>query len=121
MSTIYTQERLFTGVPSNLVRAIKEVFAAGMQLSVDQLPDNAIIPVTLLAAYGELADLPIVDDYRALLSRAREVLKEGSDHPEQFMVSSICIMASRGQTCALGSFVTVGIDELFEDLIGRYL
>lgn len=117
----YTQERLFWGVDSDTVKALKEVWKEGEQLATEAIPDEAIACVAMLAAYAKKQSLELVDDYDALLQRCRDGMDAHTlHHPDLFFVSCTCLLALRGDEPTIGSFEQIGITEHYEDLIGRY-
>lgn len=120
--TRFTQERLFWGIDEETVDALKTTWKNGEALAVAALPLNTLCAVTLLSAWAHKQDMDIVDDYEELIKTVRASLVDpGLHHPELFFVSATCILDARGEQPTIGGFEQIGVPDLFEDLIGRYM
>lgn len=117
--TRYTQERLFWGIDDETVDELKALWKEGDQLATEAIPEEAICCVILLAAYVRRMEIALVDDYPALLQRARTALDAGTlHHPDLFFVSCTWHLYQRGAEPTIGGFTQIGIPELYEALIG---
>jgi hypothetical protein len=115
----YTVDRLLSSCSAKLAKQLKALWAEGGRLSADKVPRDALVPVVILAAWGQKQGIEVVDDYDALLEKMRAAFAEGGvHHPDSFFASSICIMAQRGQELSLGGFTSIGIPEIYEELFG---
>jgi hypothetical protein len=119
--TSYTVERFLSSCQPKLAKSLKALWAEGGQLAAAKVPESAIVPVIIIAAYGKKQDIELVDDYDALLEAFRELTKGGAcfQHPDTFFASSICIMAARGQDVSLGGFESIGVPDIYEELFGE--
>jgi hypothetical protein len=115
----YTQERLFWGIDADTVKQLKALWKEGEQLEAADLPTECLCCVIMLAAWAHRFEVELVDDYDALLQRARDAMQAYElHHPDMFFVSCTCILAQRGEAPTLGSFEQIGIPEHYENLIG---
>jgi hypothetical protein len=115
----YTQERLFWGIDSDTVKALKQVWKDGEQLATEAIPDEAICCVIMLAAWGRRFGVDLVDDYEVLLQRARDgMLETRIHHPDLYFVSCACILYQRNEEPTIGGFEQIGIPAHYEALIG---
>lgn len=115
----YTQERLFWGIEEGMVKQLKALWKDAEQLEVSGLPDECLCVVIMMAAWARRGGIDLVDDYDALIQRARDAFEAGElHHPDLFFVSCVCILHRRDDVPSIGAFTQINIPEHYENLIG---
>lgn len=112
----YTVERFLSDCCESTERYLRENWAEGNQLLVDEIPTDALPPVVMLACYARQYGVDLVDDYTVLLDRYWE---EAADfyHPDKFFSSSILVMDETGAVPEEVSFETINIPAIYEELL----
>lgn len=118
-------DRLFAKTSAKSRKWLCEQWAEVEQLTVADLPEDCLHPVTVIAAYARrVCDLELVDDYAALLARAEGVPTRGKAmHPDAVLLQVIVRSQTRNPPVepAIAWYVQFGIDACYEELIGKYL
>lgn len=115
----YSQDRLFWGADASTVKELKKVWKDEEQLATEQVPEDILCVVIMMAAWGRRFGIDVVDDYDTLLQRAYDLMVAQSlHHPDLFFVSCICILHKRNEEPTVGGFEQLSIPEHFATLIG---
>lgn len=117
----FTVERFFGGVgDAIMVDQAVRVLRSGYQFSTAAL-DYQLIPAFVILATWALhyEGVELVDDYPALLKAQREAFAEGCvcAHPDLYMASCICLLAERADVPSRETFGTIGVPQLFQQLV----
>ena len=116
----YTVERFVHGIGDVLLKdALLRALASGYQLTADAIPDQALPPVLMLAAYAKYyEDVDLVDDYELLVEAQREAFRSSGNcaHPDLFFASCICILDAQGMFPSKAAFQDIGVPAIFEEL-----
>jgi hypothetical protein len=116
---VYSVKRFLGNCTTATAKGLRKAWADGDQLAAAGVPVDGLPAVVILAAWGRRTNIDLVDDYEELLTRTRDAFNKCSlRHPDLFLASCICILASRGEAPTVGSFEQISIPAIFQELLG---
>lgn len=85
------------------------------QLVVEEIPDDAIPAVVILACYARQYEVEIVDNYSGLLDLYWDNVGR-LRHPDKFFASCILILDEYGRVPGEEAFESINIPNIYEEL-----
>lgn len=96
---------------------------AGSQIEVDEIPQDCLTPVLLMAAFCRIHDIHIVDHYGGLCAKWEQRMEDWSwhPHPDLWLASVICINRENNRQNTEHVFWQLWYPQMFHAFFGEPL